>query len=219
MKKLVSLLLAALLLVGCTAALANTVLPPEHSFSEELFAGDCTVKAHFDPESAFDDTLTMTFTVMEDDLYPADAVKALQPGDQVILYGESVEVKSVTETEDGLAINAEGEDPGYEFRYTDDSHTVMYTSDTDTPSQTDMGFYTLPLAGEVIVRTWREDEPGLPSQELDSDTLTAADVKAFFLARNDPKQSDYLNCEGNHVTLRVQDGKVTEIEVDWGSDD
>ena len=223
MKKFLSLVLAGALAVGGTAALADAVtLAPQHSFAvDTLMTADTTVQAHFDPQTAFDEQKQMTFTVVEDDLFPTEAVKALQPGDKVAVYGEEVEVKSLTETEDGYAVNAEGEDPGYEFRYLDDTHETMYCSDTDIPGKTELDTCTLAMAdaGQVTVWVERKDEPGIMEQEPVTETLAATDVQAFFLARADEDQSDYLNCQGSHVTIRVQDGRVTEIRVDWGSDD
>ena len=220
MKKLLSLILACCLTLCCAAALAET-LTPTHTDPAELFAtGDCTVYVNFDPETAFEEAGQMTFTVMEDDLYPADAVKALQPGDIVVAYGEEVTVENMEETEDGVLINHDDDGfYGYAFYYTDDARDTMYTSDTDIPSRTDMGVYTLPMAEQVQVSVWMEAVDGIPEQDMDTQILAAADVKAVFTARNDIEQSDYVNCAGTHVTVRVQDGVVTEIAADWGSDD
>ena len=221
MKKLLALVLA-LTLTCCAAAMAE-VMQPVHADPLEVFAsGDSTVYVHFDPAAAFDEAGEMAVTVLEDDLYPAEDVLALQPGDSIVIAGEEVLIESVTPIEEGgVAFNRTEDSCGEEFRYLEQDETMMFISETDFPIQSEMGDYVLPLAEQVQVSTWHELEPGSgdPAPELDTVTLAAGELKDFFAARSDESQSDYLSGQGNHITIRVQDGLVTEICVDWGADD
>ena len=222
MKKFLSMLLAVVMAIGMTAALADSVtLEPLNADPLEAIAtGNCTVMAHFDPESAFDDLQQMTFTVTEDDLYPAEAVKALKSGDRVVVCGEAYDVHSVHETEEGLVVNGDNDGSIIDFYYTDsDARDMLYCSDADIPFRTEVGTFTIPMADQVKVSVWHEEENGIPSQEMDEVTLAAADVQAFLMARSDESRTDYLNFTGNHVTVQLQEGKVTGIRIDWGSDD
>ena len=221
MKKLFSLLLTCLLLaLALTASAEGTVLEPVHiDAAAEVASGSCDLMIRFDPLTAFEEAGQMTFTVIDNDLYPTEAVKALQPGDKVIFYGMEATVTSVFETEYGMTVCTDLDACGFELRSFDEAGTMLYTSDTDIPSRTELGTFTLPLAEQVRVRVWQETEPGLPAPELGDEVLASDDLKAFFTARADEERSDWLNCQGEHVTLLVQDGQVAEICVNWGSDD
>lgn len=219
MKKILCMMLACVMIcLTIGFAMADRVEPSRIRELVDVETSDLYMQAQFDPKTAFDNSGRMTVTLLDDELYATIEVKALKPGDTIEIYGEDhIVTKTETNSDGYFVVFTEDSDSGFEFF--DYNEDIMYTSDCDIPSKAVVGVYTFPLAEQVKITAWYLTENGEQSQDLKTDVLNAADVQAFLLARSDESRDDYLNCMGNHTTITVTNGRVTEIIIEWGSDD
>ena len=145
MKKLASLILAAALLLTCSAALAKTVEPEATGY--EKLAG-IVVHATVGRYSA--ETKTFTVTLYDDDCFKIDNVEKLAAGDTLLAGGHLYKVKEVTQADNG-DITALTED-GSEIVFVQVGDDSMIAQSTDDDRRYMHAFAVLELpAAEGIV--------------------------------------------------------------------
>ena len=217
MKKLIALLTALTLLVGCCAlAFAeSSEVCPTYSVNMETYGEtDSTVYASIDPQRTGDD-LCLVYGIYGTDLYAKEDILALKEGDTLLVNDESMTVKTVEATENGVEINGgffNEDESGATLLYLqeDPEHlcSVMYD---DLMSRTLVGEAAMAMADEVTVKTFRMGEDGDFHDEYDETAMPAAQVKDYLTTL----QENGMSFTPDTCTVTLKDGKVTLITVDW----
>ena len=210
-------MLALMMTAACCTAAAETVcVEPFHELNMETYGTeDCTVSASFS-SSDIDENNVLCYSVYSADLYDADKVLALKPGDVLFVNNEELTVKTVGIAEGGVDINGgffnESGEEGATLCYVDGDPDHMYSLQyDDQKAMTMLGQAADLLADQVTVRSYHLNADLDFDGEYDEVTLPAAEVKAYLA-----KLEEGMIVFGFSGTkLTMVNGRITEIFVDW----
>ena len=222
MKKLIAMILTLMLAVTfCAMACAGAEeLYPTYSVDMEAYGtADSTVMAKIDPARIEADNL-LVYSVYGNDLYKAEDILALKPGDQIFINNEHMTVETVEKTENGVELNGgfiseetEGEGATLVYDENDPAFMVSTLYDGDV-NITMVGEAMYPMADTVHLKTFRMDETGEYNGEYNEADVAAADMQSYLteLSGREPEMVPFVapNC-----TVRLENGKVVEIVVEW----
>lgn len=211
-------MMTALVMLTCCCAMAcadSKMLYPTHELNMETYGKeDYTAHVTFDPAD-IDSNNAMTYKLYDADIYSVEDVKALQPGDVILVNGGKMTVKTVEEANGGFEINGgffsdsgEGASLVYVDGDPDHLHSGIYNDDE---YRTPMGQVTFALADQVTVRTFEMTEDLDYTGEYDVVTLPAAEVKDYLQSIVEQGVEFYQS----NTTLTLLNGKIAEIQMDW----
>ncbi len=164
MKKIIALVLAAVMMFTVSLALAKTVEPEEAEL--EKIAGR-TIKATVGEFS--EETGTFTLTMYEEDRYETEDIAALAAGDILLAGGWLYTVKEMTTAPDGepMALTEDG----YEIIFDDagDGEMTARLSDDDRQFLRAVAVLHLPAAEGIIYED--DSDPDLDAQTVVTEGL------------------------------------------------
>ncbi len=193
MKKLTALILALVMMLTATAALAMTLEPEETEV--EHFAGgsyNATLGIYVPAENLMD------VIVFETDLFEKEDVEKLQAGDVVMLNGTWQKVASIEKTEDGWLVKDEkgGETYFAPYQDSDDKLYAMAAEDDRICVHT-VAQFGLPLAQDCVL----EDLSDLEAAEA---KITRGIEEIVKEKEKLEKESIGLMCRNTTITLNDQ---------------
>ena len=165
MKKMISLLLAALLL--CAASLASAgMLEPEDTEIEKL-AGK-TVHATVGEYDTEDKTFTVT--IYENDRYDEDDVRALAVGDRILAGGRLYRIlEEVNQGGTRVFKCEDGEEIYFEESYEDDDDLIARSTSDDRIFMKAVAILHLPAAEGIIYEDY--SDPDLEAEPIITEGL------------------------------------------------
>lgn len=221
MKKLIALVLALTLACVCFAAFAeeDKTLYPEFDLNMETFdqSEDFIVDASLSSASVTDQTAILD--IYSDDLYPVEALKALKPGDTILIDNEVLTIETLEWQNDGSVLVINGGDfesgTGAELCFLDDSGDpdhMFCIGVNGIISSTMLGQAEFLLGDEITVTSFHWNEDGEPDEEPVVRTVAPAELKAYLEEIETAEMIDF-----NHLTttVRIVDQKIVEITTVW----
>ena len=144
MKKTVSLVLAAVLILTASLALAKTVEP--ESTETDGLAG---MTIHATVGEYNEETNTFTVTLYDDDRFDIDKIEELKAGDTLLAGGSVYKVKEKTEEEDGdiLVVTEDGSE--IVFFQVGDEDMIAQSTDDDRRYMHAFAVLRLPAAANI----------------------------------------------------------------------
>ena len=212
MKKMFCALLALVMML-CTFAMAETIVPMGPAFNQ----AEGTYAAAFERDDLKDGVLNNTHLLTVDQ-YAPEAIEKITVGDELVIEGKTVAISTLEKDEYGdLLINGgEGKADGYTL-----SHYVpdpefdlseqypdcwMSIIPNDYHSYTDNGVYNLELAEDVtFIDKWDLD---IAAIEAGQRPLTATGIEAVTKAIMESKNDSFYELNTEVV---IANGKVVEI--------
>lgn len=238
MKKYIALVLVALLSLSiASAATVAPIAPAAPDLENGVYA------VGFDAREITEKTIPVTISQYV--LYDAAAVEALQPGDVILYDGEEITVKTIEKEDGFVDVNGRMSDNytggGVALMRVDEAGSPYRSfEENDDGLMADVLTVELPLADEVTYRHFAFDLWQSLREDYDSITVPAEDLKYAVLEAMirfdrmeavidfndlaateelnamDADDLDFLFTEGGGMnSIRVEDGKVTEIIVDY----
>ena len=156
MKKMISLVLAALMICSVSIGLAASMTPDCDELEDLAGIVVNATVGRYNPE-----TKTFTVTLYEDDSFDIEDVEKLAPGDVFLAGGDRYIVKEKSETENGDILVAT--EDGYEivFIQVGDDHMIAQSVDDDRRFMHAFAVLNLPAAEGIIY----EDQSDPETQE------------------------------------------------------
>ena len=209
MKKMIFLVaILGLLLSGCGASQATTQRPSETAASATVFPlpadvgldnlKDCTVAVSLESADIFRDEngalrLRATVYTFWDRYDPVD-IAGLKVGDELVIDGNTVPVRSLEEEKGDIRINGGYEQDGYTLR-TDDDGVYYAVTSNDMHSWKPVGTTVLPVADSFVYF----DRADLSGAE------TAYSAEDFLSGKLDHSFSP------QNTALRLENGAAVEL--------
>ena len=177
MKKILALILTALLCLTGIAALAEQVAPAEDDVVKPIPVQidlnnipDGEYPAEFDPEELEDGKLFLT--ILSVDHYTDADIKGLAVGDQILIDGAILTISSVGTDEYGdVQINGGLVEDGYDLTMYDGDDVWTVAGLDDYPTWTALGETTLPLDDAVsLIDGYNGDDHPITADGLEAVT-------------------------------------------------
>lgn len=221
MKKMMMMLMVLVMAFMSFAAFAeeDKTLYPVHSLDMETFdqSEDFTVDVSLSSDSVTGQTIILD--IYGDDLYPVEALKALQTGDTILIDNEVMTIESLEWQDDNAVLLINGgyfeTGEGAELRFLDDSgdpdHMACFGTN-DIISSTMLGQAEFQLGDEIQVTSFHWNEDGEPDEEPVIKVVSPAELKDYLAQIEETELIDF-----NHLTthVRIVDQKVVEIVTVW----
>ncbi|MBO2516418.1 MAG: hypothetical protein CW338_03960 [Clostridiales bacterium] len=223
MKKLLSAMIALVLLVSCAAFAASAeekkVLRPFNDPDAAAIAAaqDITVNASLSALAVNEEEGTLTLDIHVTDFYRKEDLLALQPGDVIYANNEEIVIETLAwdELNIWLDINGgffEGDCASFYALPGVCGEGIMISQQyDDITGTTALEPQAFKLAEQVTVSTFRWGEDGEPDDEMDVAVLTPDQVKDYLQQVED---KDFFFGYSN-TTVRIVDGQITEITLNW----
>lgn len=222
MKRFFLLLMVLVMVFVSCAALAeeDTTLYPEHSLDMETFdqSEDFTVDVSLSSDSVTEQQ-TIILDIYGDDLYPVEALKALQTGDTILIDNEVITIESLEWQDDDTVLLINGGDfetgEGAVLCCLDDSEESDYmvcVGTNDIISSTMLGQAEFRLGDTIQVTSFHWNEDGEPDEEPVVEVVSADELKGYLAQIEETEQIEF-----DHLTtfVRIVDQKVVEIVTAW----
>lgn len=177
-RKLISLLLAVLMLFTVSVALANTLEPEDPEI--ERFAGrtlHATVGAYNEEEKVF------TVTVYEEDRFEEEKIARLAAGDILLAGGRRYTVREMATAPDGepMAVMTDGSEIVFAPAY-DDDELIARSTDDDRLYMHAIAVLYLPAAEGIVY----EDNS---DPDLDAKMIVAEGLEAVLKAKAEKEET------------------------------
>ena len=221
MKKIIMLLMALVMAFMGFAAFAeeDNTLYPGHSLDMETFdqSEDFTVDVSLSSDSVTGQTIILD--IYGYDLYPVEALKALQTGDTILIDNEVMTIESLEWQDDNTILLINGgyfeTGEGADLHLPDDSgdHDHMVCVGTnDIISSTMLGQAEFRLGDKIQVTSFHWNEDGEPDEEPVIKVVPPDELKDYLALIEETELIDF-----DHLTtyVRIVDQKVVEIVTIW----
>lgn len=205
MKKILALILTAVLCLTCIAALAEEDVPEGAKLVKPIPVEldlnnipDGEYIAEFDPEELKDNEIPLTIYAVD---HYADAdIKGLAVGDYILIDDEALKIESVDTDEYGdVQINGGLVEDGYDLTVWDGDTDWTVAGLDDYPTWTALGDVTLPIDDDVNL---------IDGVNGDDNPLTAQGAQEVVKAITSSEE-DYF--DEYNTTVTVKSGKVVTI--------
>ena len=205
MKKILALILTAVLCPTCIAALAEEDVPEGAKLVKPIPVEldlnnipDGEYIAEFDPEELKDNEIPLTIYAVD---HYADAdIKGLAVGDYILIDDEALKIESVDTDEYGdVQINGGLVEDGYDLTVWDGDTDWTVAGLDDYPTWTALGDVTLPIDDDVNL---------IDGVNGDDNPLTAQGAQEVVKAITSSEE-DYF--DEYNTTVTVKSGKVVTI--------
>lgn len=221
MKKIFALLMVLALLCMSFAAFAeeDKTLYPEHDLDMATFDQSDDFMVDVSLSSAAVTGQTIVLDIYGDDLYPVEALKALQAGDTILIDNEVMTIETLEWQDDDAVLLINGGDfetgEGAELRFLEESgdpdHLYCFGTN-DIISSTMLGQAEFLLGDEITVTSFHWNEDGEPDEEPVVKTVKAAELKDYLAQIEETEQITFDHLT---TTVRIVEQKVVEIVTVW----
>ena len=194
--KLFALLFALMLCLSVTAS-AQTAEPVPSELLKRMVAGETfTARLMGCNWSSDGNEITLAWLLCEREVYPAEVVEALQPGDQIVAGGVSYPVYSVSADEWGFFIN-EGnqQDANVLILTKNDNGDYTATNETDNPFWLGVVTVEVKAAPQLLYLDWSDPEAEQPVALTLEDMINRVNSGEIFLDENNTEIT--FDAEGN----------------------
>lgn len=221
MKKIFMLLMVLVMASMSFAVLAeeDKTLYPTRSLDMETFdqSEDFTVNVSLSSDSVTGQTIVLD--IYGDDLYPVEALKALQTGDTILINNEVMVIETLAWQDDNAVLLINGGDfetgEGAELRFLDDSgdpdHMVCVGTN-DIISSTMLGQAEFRLGDEIQVTSFHWNEDGEPDEEPVVKIVSPNELKDYLALI---EKTELIGFDHLTTHVRIVDQKVVEIVTVW----
>ena len=145
MKKLLSLVLAVVLLCSVSLACAATVTPDNTEYGN---LEGTVVNATVGDYNEY--TKTLTVTLYRDDSFEIGKVEKLAVGDTILAGGRVMKVKEKKEEEDGSILVTDEDGNELEFMQVGDDHMILQLTEDDRRIMSAYAVMQLPVAEGIV---------------------------------------------------------------------
>ena len=150
MKKITTLLFAAVLICGCTQEKGPKCIGPLPAGYDLEALTDCMVPAEFSTEDFDWANKTLKLTVFSENIYDAVEMHKMAVGDTVIYDGKKILVQTIDDSGSFFEVNGEDYENGAWFQPADGG-TYRATQDDDHSVYTELGSVIVPVAENLVV--------------------------------------------------------------------
>ncbi|MBR0366891.1 MAG: hypothetical protein IJH86_00675 [Clostridia bacterium] len=205
MKKILALILTAMLCLACVAALAEEDVPEGAKLVKPIPVEidlnnipDGEYPAEFEPDELKTNEIHLTIYAV--DHYTDEDIKGLAVGDYILIDDDDLKIESVGTDEYGdVQINGGLVEDGYDLTMRDGDTVWTVAGLDDYPTWTALGEVTLPIDDDVNL---------IDGVNGDDKPLTAQGVQAVISAITSSEE-DYF--DEYNTTVTVKSGKVVTI--------